>query len=252
VKVQEDYVRKVVDTVNDLDNVLYEISNEDHIGSVDWQYHMINFIRSYEKTKLKQHPIGMTTHNQLGNDAVFKSNADFVSPAVIIWGDSKDPYKISPPATDGGKVILLDTDHLWGMGGDRVWVWKSFLRGYNPIYMDNLDSDRTREEARKAMGHTLVYAAKMDLSDMSPRDDLASTTYCLAHPGSKYLIYQPEPYAAFTVNLTAGMYSYEWFNPASGTFALTGTFTAEGGNKSFTPPFLGDAVLYLSSDKVHE
>ena len=42
---QEQYVRKVIDTVNDLDNVLYEISNEDHPGSTEWQYHMINFIK---------------------------------------------------------------------------------------------------------------------------------------------------------------------------------------------------------------
>ena len=34
-------MRKVVDTVNDLDNVLYEISNESPGNSQDRQYHMI-------------------------------------------------------------------------------------------------------------------------------------------------------------------------------------------------------------------
>ena len=38
---QETYVRKVVDTVGGLDNVLYEISNENHPASTGWQYHMI-------------------------------------------------------------------------------------------------------------------------------------------------------------------------------------------------------------------
>ena len=57
---QEAYVRKVVDTVNDLDNVLYEISNESPGNSQDWQYHMINLIKGYEATKPKQHPVGMT------------------------------------------------------------------------------------------------------------------------------------------------------------------------------------------------
>ena len=44
---QEAYVRKVIDVVNDLDNVLYEISNEDTGGPADteWQIHMIGFIR---------------------------------------------------------------------------------------------------------------------------------------------------------------------------------------------------------------
>ncbi len=40
---QEAHVRKVIDTVNDLDNVLYEISNESTgPENTQWQYHMIN------------------------------------------------------------------------------------------------------------------------------------------------------------------------------------------------------------------
>src|SRR5262245_47260548 len=31
----------------------------------------------------------------------------------------------------------LDTDPLWGIGGD--WAWKSFLRAHNPICMDAYD-----------------------------------------------------------------------------------------------------------------
>ena len=57
---QEQYIRKVVDTLNDLDNVLWEISNESDSGSKEWQYHMIRFIKSYEADKPKQHPVGMT------------------------------------------------------------------------------------------------------------------------------------------------------------------------------------------------
>ena len=41
VALQEAYVRQVVDTVNDLDNVLYEVSNEAGVYSTKWQYHMI-------------------------------------------------------------------------------------------------------------------------------------------------------------------------------------------------------------------
>ena len=40
---QKAYVKKVIDTVNDLDNVLYEISNESPSNSQAWQYDMINF-----------------------------------------------------------------------------------------------------------------------------------------------------------------------------------------------------------------
>lgn len=89
----------------------------------------------------------------------------------------------------------------------------------------------------------------MNLTDMSPITDLASTTYCLANPGSEYLIYQPESKKSFTVNLIAGAYNYEWFNHSSGVIVSTGTFTADGGNTSFNPPFNSEAVLYISADK---
>ena len=39
VNVQHAYVSKVIDTVNDCDNVLYEISNEAGGVSTTWQYH---------------------------------------------------------------------------------------------------------------------------------------------------------------------------------------------------------------------
>ena len=58
---QEAYVRKVIDTVNDLDNVLYEIANESDFTTTEWQYRMIRFIQTYESTKPKQHPVGMTS-----------------------------------------------------------------------------------------------------------------------------------------------------------------------------------------------
>ena len=121
-RLQEDYVRKVLDTLNDLDNVLYEISNESHGGSVEWHYHMINFIHEYEKKKPKQHPVGMTflwsDKYRGSNEDLFESPADWVSPNP----EAKDGYNYAynPPPADGRKVVLLDTDHLWGLGGDAV------------------------------------------------------------------------------------------------------------------------------------
>jgi len=53
---QEAYVRKVVDTLNDLDNVLYEISGDAPVSSREWQYYMINYLKNYQATKPKQHP----------------------------------------------------------------------------------------------------------------------------------------------------------------------------------------------------
>jgi hypothetical protein len=58
------------------------------------------------------------------------------------------------------------------------------------------------------------------------------------------LAYQPGS-GDFSVKLTAGTYSSEWFNPTTGAIASTGSVTAAGGNQTVAPPFAGPAVLYL-------
>jgi hypothetical protein len=250
-KLEKAYVRKVIDTVNDLDNILYEISNESGPYSTDWQYDMIEFIKSYEAGKPKRHPVGMSFQYPRGsNSTLFDSPADWISPN----SDSrtgKYNYRDNPPVGDGRKVVLTDTDHLWGNGGDRPWVWKSFLRGLNPLYMDPYHDPPVWEkllpdieEVRRNLGYTRTYANKIDLTAMTPSLQLASTGYCLANPGSEYLVYQPGT-GEFTVDLTAGKYLYEWFNPVAGHTAGEGSFIAAGGRKSFASPFQGDAVLYL-------
>jgi hypothetical protein len=250
---QETYIRKVVDTVNDLDNVLYEITNETAIYSKDWQYHIVRYIKRYEATKPKQHPVGMTAFDS-GREgsmaALWSSPADWISPQNDgTAGDFKD----DPPAADGKKVMISDTDHLWGEGGDHRWVWKSFLRGYHPIYMDRvakLTADPKgdiagAESARKAMGCTRRLAERVNLATMRPHDELASTRYCLAHPGSEYLVYLPDG-GKVTVDLKAasGTLAVEWINPRTGAATEAGT-TQGGPQRPFDGPEKGDWVLHL-------
>jgi len=263
VDIQKAYIAKVIETVNHLDNVLYEICNETGNYSTAWQYEMITFVKDTEARKAHQHPVGMTfqwsRYGRGTNADLFNSPADWVSPGD---GDMGDYTELMPAY--GRKVILLDTDHLNvnnmsdpDGGADQAWVWKSFLRGYNPILMDAPgdpriagDVARTRiESARRAMGHTLSYATKVNLTAMAPRGDLTSTSYCLANPSSEaeYVVYQPSS-GSFWVNLTAGTYTYEWFNPNVGAVVSTGSITVRGGRTYFTSPSGGEAVLYLKSN----
>ncbi len=240
----ESYARKVVDTLNDLDNVLYEIVNEANHDSREFQYHTVNYIRNCEATfKPKRHPVGMTSYRDPGNEPggadsdLFASPADYIAPGL-------SSYRDNPPAADGRKVIILDTDHIGG--GDAKWVWKAFTRGMNPIYMDTWDvSDPTREGARKAMGNTLSCAQRMNLAAMTPRPELASSSYCLASPGREYLVYLPEG-SAVTVDLTAatGELHLEWIHPMEG--ALAGAEPVAGGGKRVPKaPFNGAAAAHL-------
>lgn len=254
-RLQEAYVREVIDTVGDLDNVLFEIANESGTYSTKWQYHMIRFIKDYEKKRPKQHPVGMTF--QYSNHAKYYGSVQILldSPADWISPNNRGHnYRANPPAADGTKVILVDTDHLWGIGGNVEWAWKSFLRGLNPILMDPYNNrilgkgnPKSWEPLRRNLGHTRRLAERMDLAHMRPSTDIASTTYCLANPGTEYLVYQPDK-GAFTVNLTkaAGDFTVEWFDLKTEKIS-TGETAQGGGVRRFTPPGDGPAVLYLKA-----
>jgi hypothetical protein len=254
-RVQEAYVRKVVDMVNDLDNVLYEITNETPIGSAEWQYHIVRTVQQYEASKPKQHPVGMSYfYSGVAGamNALYAGPADWIAP-----GNDGQVFRYhdDPPAADGRKVILADTDHFFGVGGDQKWVWKSFTRGLNPIFMDPLQArdwvggwePDQWEPARRAMGQTRRVAERMDLAAMVPRGDNASSGYALVHPGHEYLVYLPQG-AEVTVDLgtARGELAVEWINPLEGPVSPTGTVTG-GGQRRFTAPFEGDAALYLKA-----
>lgn len=263
-RLQEDYVRKVVDTVSDADNVLYEISNEGDPGSLEWQYHLIRFIHDYEARKLKQHPVGMTALYQDdakdNNRLLMASPAEWISPHT----DARGVRNIA--AATGPKVSLLDSDHWFVVELynnpvlGREWVWKSFCRGHNPILMEHLlprsfvqaDHPLTRSDpgyvaSRAAMGHTRRFAERMNLAALTPRNDLASSGYCLANPDVEYLIYDPTGGAPLSIELKNGTFAYEWFNPVKGVTVTNGTIKAPGGAQQFRASFSGEAVLYLKA-----
>jgi hypothetical protein len=60
----------------------------------------------------------------------------------------------------------------------------------------------------------------------------------------EYHVFSPSG-RPFQVNLAAAAYTYEWFNPSTGSISGKGTTTVPGGIRSFTPPFSGYGVLYL-------
>jgi hypothetical protein len=272
---QEAYVRKVLDTLNDLDNVLYEVINEG--GSLAWQLHIVDYIHAYEHGKTKQHPVGITSGTPwLRNSTILASTCDWYSPVnqPNWWGRGDfayvEDYRQDPPISGGAKVSLADTDHLWGHGGNPRWVWKSFTRGHNPIFMDpwqGLYTGTTEEIAgwsftggiskdqrdypdweptRRALGDTKRYADTMNLAQMFPRSELCSSRYCLANPGEEYLIYLPDG-GNITLDLCDihEVFTLEWFLPQLRR-KLPGARPAKGGDYfTTTSPFTGDAVLYL-------
>jgi hypothetical protein len=250
---QENYVRRVVEHLNDLDNVLYEIGNEIHPGSTDFQYHMIRLVKDNEAALPHRHPVGMTFQYRGGtNQALFDSPADWISP------NPEGGYRDDPPAGNGGKVVLSDTDHLWGIGGNAGWVWKSFLRGLNPLFMDPYDGavlgrpfDPEWEPIRVGLGRARRWAERIDLLRAVPSGELTSSGYCLADPSREYLVYLPEG-GAVTVDLANApgkTFLTEWYQPDEDR-SESGETVAGGDAAMLASPFgTGRSLLHLTADR---
>jgi Protein of unknown function (DUF4038) len=276
-KYQEAYTKKVIETINDLDNVLFEIINEG--GTKDWQYHIINFIKKTEKTMPKQHPVGMShavaVSPLMWNRDLIESPADWIAPSnePFIWNYPNSikttDYQLKMLPNPGKKVTILDTDHLWGCGGDYSWVWKAFLQGYYPIFMDpwqNFPHADTaniqwlspclyeREYApykliRQNMGATWRFTERINLGKSVPSPELTSSGFCLAQPNETYISWV-ETGAYLTLNLrnTTGIFEAEWFNPL--TLETKSEKPIEGGNFIvIKPPFDTEAVFFLKKKR---
>ena len=258
VAIQKAYVTKVIDTVNDLDNVLYEIVNEGDptTKNLDWQKSLIDFVKQVESKKPKQHPVGFT--NQMApqlNATLLNSKADWVS----LGGDNNTDW----PDADGKKVVILDTDHIspayFGdkLAFQRQWSWKLFTRGYSFVFMLlSVDAATNAGNGFNALGfsgadaataRTRTWAAKFELNKFLPRSDLASTGYCLARAGAEYLVYAPNG-GSFTLEIgsaNTGSYTREWYNPRNGKTNSSKQVQLDQGSPTFTAPSTADWVLYL-------
>ncbi len=276
---QDAYVEKVVDTLNDLPNVLWIVSEEAPGNSTWWNNHQISHIRTYEAKKPQRHPIGQAALIDAPDTRLYDSDADWVAPQV----------KISPTTSCGAgkptcKVNVNDSDHSYfGMWKEtpqqnRNYAWENFMAGNQVLFMDpyvlyypresrNLcespnhgicsGPDTRWDNFRDTLGYILRYSRKLHLGNIAPRPALCSTKYCLAQTpsaGAEYLVYAPSG-GSFTLNLSAmpatRTLAVEWFSPSTGA-TVKGTPVSAGSSvQPFTSPFGDDVVLYLVDTAGH-
>ncbi len=261
---QKAFIRKVVDSVDDLTNVIFEVGNESKNNSATWKWQnaMLDYAQQYDASKGLDHLVGMTASYPDGNLAdintqLYASKADWVSPNG--W---QNGYTNNPPAANGSKVSIVDSDHVFGVGGGVDWVWQQFTRGHNVMSMDSLtnpriagksdtlDSATAAKEDGNRLGikETRSVADMLDLRDVVPHGELASTGYAIADPaGGQYVVYAPSG-GTVKVNLSgAGNQAMDvtWVNIKTGTFSSGGTVNGGSSSQSFSAPY-GDAALVLT------
>jgi hypothetical protein len=286
-RIQDAYVEKVIDTLNDMPNVLWIVSEEAPANSTWWNNHQISHIRAYESGKAYQHPIGYAALTQASDTILYNSDADWVAPQV----------RVSPVLSCGSgkpacKVNINDSDHsYWKIWNDtpqqnRNWAWENFTNGNQVLFMDpylvyyprenrNMCTspskgvcaapDNRWDNLRDNLGYILRYSRKLNLAPITPHGgcpaspcgSLCSTGYCLAQTpsvGAEYLVYAPDG-GSFTVNISAmssaRTLAVEWFNPSTGAVITGKPIPAGSSSQVFTPPFSGDAVLYLVDPNGH-
>ena len=262
ISLMDKFIEKVVKKVNDLDNVVFEVTNEGPKDSFNWQRHVIEHVRQIESNLRngKQHLIGFTAGGpdtghgdcaattSLDNAAYLNSCADWVS----LRADPSEAGHGVPdyPAGSPIKPDMLDTDHIWGVGsGSNVptvdYLWRGFARGHNHWYMDTYGqfSDYpAQENIRDVMGYIRAVADSCDLIHMLPDATAASTGYALVNPVVEYLVYHssdespPTPATITIHNMPAKEFNYEWVSPTSGARIGEGSITTIQGDNSFAPP----------------
>jgi hypothetical protein len=278
-KFQDAYVDKVIDTLNDLPNVLWIVSEEAPPSSLWWNDHLVAHVKSYEAAKPFQHPVGYAAPIRAADSVIYNSDADWVAPGATI----------SPTSSCGSgkpecKVNVNDSDHsYWEMWlrtpqENRHYIWENVLNGNSVLFMDPYLVYYPRQQRnmcgapahgvcsapdprydlfRDNLGYARKYASKLNLGKATPHADLSTTGYCLAQipeSGAEYLIYAPSG-GAFAVDLSAMPASrklnVEWLNPGTGERVVKEAIPAGERAHSFTPPFKGDAVLYLVDAEGH-
>ena len=230
-ELQRDYIRRVVEAVGEFPNVVYEVENEGSATEANdaWQDRVVGIVREASNASgFGTRPTLRTIQwpSPRTDAALFASPADAVSlTSPHLQGTGLDDWCLDPPIADGRKVSILDTDHLWGVGGDSTWVWKAVLRGHNPIFMDPWENANVGlsfsygTDARDAMGVARQLFDRLDLAAFVPKPDISSTRFAMTTEDlSAVVAFLPNRDAA-TFDLRAGgesTWTVEWIHPTTG------------------------------------
>ena len=263
---QDAYVRKVVAAVGDLPNVLWEVCNESVNTDAGWawQEHMFGVIRAADGGR---HPAGVTAAGWWTGprwemaDRLAHTGADWTAPDGLDYGLNGS---VAPAAT-GGQVSIVDTDHIWGVGGESVgWVWETFTRGHNVLQMDNLlgtgiegvstawvpyGSQAAEFAGREGIRQTRLAAEMVDLTDVREAGRLSSTGFALADPhDGAFIVYAPNG-GGFTVDLSgaAGLtMEVHWLRLSTGAVLDGGTVPGGAAAQRMQAPVSGAVALVLT------
>ncbi len=264
-RLQERFVKKVIDTVGMCPNLIYELMNEPGHGAVygpkerRWHSHIATLVKEYEKGK------GFEEHLVAVNGAP----VDYLlsEPNIDVACYHRRP---TTPATASRflasvaklpKPVIYDTDTAdhWGPKIARV-AWTCFVSGayfaWLDFHEDNLYPDPIKwgqKDVRIQLANLVKFASRTQWWRMAPHNELVSGTeaYCLASPGEEYVIYLPRG-GDLVVRIPRARDSFRafWYDPARDKL-LPGRSVRSGARTKLTPPSPSFRVLHIVTTQVH-
>jgi len=277
---QKAFIRKAVETLNDLDNVVWELGNELPTGpeNVLWMREMSRCLRECESGKPSRHPLLVSAgqivpglwdpkkrsfgHRILSSEEILSINPD----CYAVGGTSEyDWTGGDPPLAQTvcpAIPAMADRDHLgWTGPSDNSAVnngsmaWTILTRGYAGFcYFDSpgptVNEPPALENARYNVGAVCRLAERVsDLAKLVPRNDMAGTGFCLADPGNEYIVWSPKA-APFTVHgmVPGATYGLEWFLTQTHEWHGADSLKMRESSHEFQPPE-SQVVLYLRRER---
>lgn len=241
-------VDAIISTLADLDNIIWEITNEDTNDAsgynTTWQEAMIDYLQANDAAGRL---VGMT--KQYPNED--NSNLDGSGAGWVSYGTGKADAVHA--ATD--PISIYDTDHTVGITTDYSWVWEALCNGHGGLfYMDRWYPNMYEVDVRNAAAEILIrenlgYALAMaqscnDLLGMTPQPSLSTTSLCLAKDhatAAEYIVAQGGS-GSFNLDLSTatGTLNIFWRRCSDGS---TSTDTVAGGAvRTLTPPWTGEVA----------
>lgn len=221
-------------------HVLYELDNETDQASENWFLYWAEYIKG--RTGAVVATNWGISDETLGRTALVDMKSYH----------ERSADTITPERLALNKVIVADADtecdNLDAESARRL-AWQAFVRGghwndfvcFGTAYPDAAKADFYEKLLR------FLEERAVPFWEMTPEDGLVTGGESLAKAGSHYLVYLPEGGEA-TVDLGAAepgvVFVAEWYDPAEGAYHGRAE-VAGGGKQRFTPPFAGEAVLYL-------
>ncbi len=256
-EVQDNMVRKIVQELNEHDNLYYEICNEPYFGEVtlEWQKHIATTIVETEKALPKKHLIAQNIAN--GNQVI-----EHPDPQVSLFNYH---YAYPPDAVAQnyhlGKAIGYDETGFSGDGDDKYRgdAWAFILAGgseYNNLdysftieYENGIASQNAPGGGSPALRAQLKilqdFMHTFDFITMKPAPSLITQiqgeeeikAWILAKEGKEYALFLRHGHQA-TVHLTIpqGIYQTEWVNTVTGHIERSARINHSGNTMMLESP----------------